>query len=257
MSRPSKTTSRRSAREPEDERPGRLPAARTRRRARGSRPRAPEVDPVDGLHCADGAPEHPGPDREVLHEPSTRRTSRIAAPRGRASRRSCRGLRRDQGSPPAPTGYRIWSAGRASPPGSGTPTVPGAATARSSGSSSRHTARPCEGQRGWNAHPRPVEHDGGWPGIGCSQSSSTVSRGRRPAARPCRDAAAPEDRLDAAGLDDPAGVHDHHAVAHLGDHPEVVGDQDWPRASPPGCAPARRGPGPGRSRRARSSARRR
>ena len=27
-------------------------------------------------------------------------------------------------------------------------------------------------------------------------------------------------------LDDLSGVHDHHVVSHVGDHPQVVGDED-------------------------------
>ena len=35
-----------------------------------------------------------------------------------------------------------------------------------------------------------------------------------------------EDRVDVAELDDLPGVHDDHAVGHLGDQPEIVRDQD-------------------------------
>ena len=63
---------------------------------------------------------------------------------------------------------------------------------------------------------------------------------------------------DVGLLDDLARVHDRHAIAHLGDDAEVVGDEDDRRAGlgRAGCASGR-GSGPGSSRRARSSARRR
>ncbi|MFM8991380.1 MAG: hypothetical protein ACKOUS_17600, partial [Alphaproteobacteria bacterium] len=35
-----------------------------------------------------------------------------------------------------------------------------------------------------------------------------------------------EDRVDGAGLDDLAEIHDGHRVGHLGDHAHVVGDED-------------------------------
>ena len=46
-----------------------------------------------------------------------------------------------------------------------------------------------------------------------------------------------EQRARVGLLDDLAGVHDRHPVAHLGDHPQVVGDEDDGR---PGLAPGGR-----------------
>ena len=68
----------------------------------------------------------------------------------------------------------------------------------------------------------------------------------RRAGRACRDATAPRTALRARLLDHAAGVHHHHAVAGLGHHREVVGDEERPRDRARGAGgPAARGSAPG------------
>ena len=83
------------------------------------------------------------------------------------------------------------------------------------------------GQRGANGQPGGnAASDGGAPGIGTSRAPcGGVQSGHR-AEQPCGvgHSAVAVQLVDRRDLDGPSGVHHQCAVGELGDHPEVVGD---------------------------------
>ena len=136
-------------------------------------------------------------------------------------------------------------------------------TGASSGrtSSLRPSFRAAYAQRGWNGQPGgTLIRLGGVPVIGSSRSLLIPVEARHRAEQaPGVGVRGPvEELLGAAVLHRAAGVHHQHVVGELGDHAEVVGDHHDGGVE---LASAGRGSGrgsaPGRSRRARWSARRR
>ena len=107
-----------------------------------------------------------------------------------------------------------------------------AAAGRSSGSSSTHRlpgTLSTWAQRGWNGQPvGGLSRLGGLPGIGISWASvSAVDVGHAGQQAPgVGHLRVDQDLLARAVLDRAAGVHHQHVVGHLGDHAEVVGDDD-------------------------------
>src|SRR4051812_11325242 len=165
----------------------RLPAARLADEAeRLPRPDA-QVNAVDRVHLADRALEEAGANREVLDEPLDAKDLvalvRLAVDVGRRGGRFVGPRRRRFGrlghdAAPSATSLLWWpSSSSAKWQAERCLSAP---SDRSGGSTSRHSARPCERkQRGGNGQPGGrLIRLGGWPGIGRSHSSSTVMRGR-------------------------------------------------------------------------------
>ena len=198
-----------------------LPLPDSPTRPRTSPRRIVEVDAVDRPDvAARPAPDHVGEaaaDREVDLQPlepdqlrAVRAGPRHVGSPAAAPVGSGRGRARRS---PAGRGGRRRGRGRRSGPPAAPP--------------SRQTSI-AAGQRGWKRQPGGgVRRSGGEPGI--------VPRSRRPA---CTSGNArrsicvygwrgdPIDPPDRPLLGDPARVHDHHPVAGLGEHRQVVGDED-------------------------------
>ena len=191
-----------------------------RRPARASRrPRASKLDAVDRVHGVRRRAEEAAPHREVLDEPSTRRSGvatqaldYLRATRFGADSRLGAALRAHAGPRAARASTRLRVPGRA----------------RRSGGSSRRQRSIANGQRGWKRQPRNgVSGLGTWPSIAASRSCSRCSRGiepSRPIVYGC--CGSGEQRGDRRALDDPAGVHHRDVVGDLGDHAEIVRDED-------------------------------
>ena len=168
-----------------------------------------EVDAVDRAHVADGAPQHAALDREVLRDAGASRSGVVAtrrrrgrvgtAPSARARRRGCSARRGRRSSAVSSTG-----------------------DARSH-SGDRVRAAGVEAAAG--------RHRGG----GRDDARGSTPAARRPRRRlgdrreqplGVRVLRAREQVVDRRLLDDLPGVHHDDAVAEVGDHAEVVGDED-------------------------------